>query len=440
VFVFSKGTSVRRILTIFLATAGLVSLSFSAVTVGASTSKTYALGNAKTCHVGYVKKTLRHLVKGKEVRYLACVSVPPFNALYVGGLTGPDAQAATAAMQGMKAAATYLNANGGIIGHRVDLTVVDDQATATLAISDLSSYLSTHSTLNAIWPGSSSTEGLAIAATLTANKIYANGVVTSPLAINPTVNPYFFDETGLITLQGNADVKWLKSLGITNVGFLYENFATGIAEEATQAGVMQANGITVTAESYPMTATNVTPQMQSLQSAGVKALIIDGLGTPVGLALTARATMAWSVPTLGDGMTSGTFNTTGVPTTNLTGVKWMVQTISAYNPKPSAGFYVFYKAVTKLAGSLAVPMFEYAAGWDTLMQADVAAIQAKSITGPAITHALENLKPVKNPPYVLTANETYSPTVHALPQVYAIVNMGIATDGWYDIPAGGKLP
>jgi hypothetical protein len=40
---------------------------------GASAVRTYPLGNAKLCNIGYVKRTERHVVNGVEVRYIACV-------------------------------------------------------------------------------------------------------------------------------------------------------------------------------------------------------------------------------------------------------------------------------------------------------------------------------------------------------------------------------
>lgn len=43
----------------------------------ASGHATYPLGKAKSCRAHFVKKTQRHLVKGREVRYVACVYVTP---------------------------------------------------------------------------------------------------------------------------------------------------------------------------------------------------------------------------------------------------------------------------------------------------------------------------------------------------------------------------
>lgn len=44
---------------------------------GATTHPAYPLGKAKSCKAHYVKRTERHKVGGKEVRYVACVYVAP---------------------------------------------------------------------------------------------------------------------------------------------------------------------------------------------------------------------------------------------------------------------------------------------------------------------------------------------------------------------------
>src|SRR5665811_607745 len=44
---------------------------------GATTHAPYPLGSAKSCKAHYVKRVLKHVVKGKTLTYLACVYVAP---------------------------------------------------------------------------------------------------------------------------------------------------------------------------------------------------------------------------------------------------------------------------------------------------------------------------------------------------------------------------
>src|ERR1035437_3073663 len=55
------------------------SLTVAVGAAGASSHPNYPLGKAKSCKAHYVKRTERHLVNGKEIRYVACVYVAPSN-------------------------------------------------------------------------------------------------------------------------------------------------------------------------------------------------------------------------------------------------------------------------------------------------------------------------------------------------------------------------
>jgi hypothetical protein len=59
-------------------TATLLSLPISgSAAFGAGAHPNYPLGKAKSCKLNYVKRAARHVVKGKEVRYVECVYVTP---------------------------------------------------------------------------------------------------------------------------------------------------------------------------------------------------------------------------------------------------------------------------------------------------------------------------------------------------------------------------
>ena len=70
-----KRTALALFAAIFMG-AGLVGVAGVPAAV-AATHPTYPLGKAKSCRAHYVKRTERHKVKGKEVRYVACVYVAP---------------------------------------------------------------------------------------------------------------------------------------------------------------------------------------------------------------------------------------------------------------------------------------------------------------------------------------------------------------------------
>lgn len=68
----------RKIATLVLALLVATPTSIAwANTNKTSSHATYALGKARKCRADFVKKTEKHKVKGKEVRYVACVYVAP---------------------------------------------------------------------------------------------------------------------------------------------------------------------------------------------------------------------------------------------------------------------------------------------------------------------------------------------------------------------------
>lgn len=69
----------RRLVVFIVALSVPLTLLWSD-TATAATHPTYALGHAKKCRVDYVKRTEKHRVKDKSVRYVACVYVAPRTA------------------------------------------------------------------------------------------------------------------------------------------------------------------------------------------------------------------------------------------------------------------------------------------------------------------------------------------------------------------------
>src|ERR1039458_8419212 len=57
----------------FVVASLLMATTFTISSAEASAVRTYPLGNAKLCNIGYVKRTELHVVNGAEVRYIACV-------------------------------------------------------------------------------------------------------------------------------------------------------------------------------------------------------------------------------------------------------------------------------------------------------------------------------------------------------------------------------
>lgn len=66
------------------------------------------------------------------------------NALAVAGGSGPAGATATACTNGIQAAALVINAEGGILGHKVQFKIYDDQGITPQGVSLLSQVLIRH--------------------------------------------------------------------------------------------------------------------------------------------------------------------------------------------------------------------------------------------------------------------------------------------------------
>ena len=85
-----------------------------------------------------------------------------FTVLGITAQSGDFAAYGGADVASLKAAAAYLNANGGILGHKVQVTIENDDSTPATAVSLLQEYLSDHPAPNDVYPGSESTETQAL--------------------------------------------------------------------------------------------------------------------------------------------------------------------------------------------------------------------------------------------------------------------------------------
>ena len=113
----------------------------------------------------------------------------PFTVLAELPLSGSGGAQGTAQLQGIKAAAAVLNARGGILGHKISLKANDDQATPSLAITQVQSAVS-GSTPNLVL--SASTVSDSIVPILNRARVLNIQAADDPTIDNGTKTPYTF--------------------------------------------------------------------------------------------------------------------------------------------------------------------------------------------------------------------------------------------------------
>jgi branched-chain amino acid transport system substrate-binding protein len=346
-------------------------------------------------------------------------------------LTGPVASAGQAEEQAMKAAITVLNAKGGILSHKIELTVKDDQASPTTAISELQQALKSSTPPDYCFCGTTSTETLAMA------PIQETGAAA---AYDASKYPYNFS---LSPTDQQADTELgtlAASTGAKKVGILTSNDVTGSAELPYLEQGLKAKGVSYVRVTYSDTALDMTSQLQKLQSAGVDLLFFEALGAPAGYILQGRTQLGWRVPVLGDFVTGSNDLATLVPAKDLSGVSLCVFKIGRYvAPADRSPAYTTYLNALKAQGKVVDAMDIYSLAYDPLQIIAVAAKQAGSVSGTAITQALNTLKQLTAPPWVTWDTLGYTLSSHLVSPPssdFGIVPAGPLVDGTLGAPAG----
>ena len=338
----------------------------------------------------------------------------PFRALLVLPLTGIAAATAPLQVAAWDASAAELNVHGGILGHRIVITTINDQANPSIGVSLLQNALSAGPTPNIVLPGGSGSSALAYVPILAQDNILAMGGLQEAPLDNPKLYPLFFSTAAPQASVAAGIAHGILKAGYTKVAVLTSADGFGSSQAAAVIPALQAAGVTVTGTaSFPDSQIDVTPELQQLQATNPQALFFDTYGTPAGYVLNGIAKLGWKIPVFGGNGASSSGLAALVPASELTGVKLFVFPSGKWVPysKRSKGFEAFLQWLQKFS-SINAPLAVASTQYDILQLVNAAAVQAKSIGAHKIAHALELLKQPKNPPWVTFHTFNYSPTEH----------------------------
>ena len=383
-------------------------------------------------------------------------SEPPFNVLVVGDLSNGAGPANEGFVQGMQAAALYLNKSGGITNHNIQFSIHDtggDPTTSvTLVTQELQSQPKNGGTWNFIESGASSDEQLSELPTVTKYKVPGIGVESSVQLGNPTVFPYHWILGVNIAASDQLIAKYLKAQGYQKIGFFYEDNAIGQSSEQSIGAALKSQGLSEVQVSYPATAIDVTPEMQQMQAQHPDAVVATAQSGPwIGYVLKARTELGFNVPFVGDASFSGADAYTIAGPSNLNGVKYYTWNIDIARPvsEQTAPEKTFFKYLNEIAGtSLQEPLHQYAAGWDSMMFMNLAAKQAGSLDPDKIKDALDHLKIPKTDSPLITSPTgwgwTPTPVTGHLskpgPGAFVVSPIGPLTDGQITVNVNDLYP
>ena len=349
----------------------------------------------------------------------------------------PNAQTAVAAA---KAAVSYVNAHGGVLGHPVELTVEDDGGSTTTGITKLESAINSGSKPAVFLQADASDEASAELPILAQNHIVSFNEAPTATSGDPTKFPENFDLSPSVANYAAAFCPYVKAHGGKSVAILHGNDAYGDPLAQAMAQACQSDGITVTGtQQFELTTLDVTPQLEALQSGHPDYLLLQAYGPPAGYVLQDIQKLGWKVPILGDDSVMVSPVVTSPPPSGQLGtpteasLKCEVFQSTQYQASPPAPLAALIQGM-KAQGPIPAPLI-LAYMYDGVILAAAGAQQAGTTTdGAAIAKAVEG---ITSAPTAIFATYHFSATSHSPnedPTAFAFVAPSKVVDGQFGAP------
>ena len=219
-----------------------------------------------------------------------------YSVFAVEALSGPDAAYGQAAGDAVKAAVDVINNSGGVLGHKVVLTMKDDAGYPTTAVTLLEAELAGPTKPNLVAPGLFSTETVPLVPITTKAGILTVAPGDAQSLDDPAKYPLHFSCTPLGSSTAAALIAEMKSKGYTKIGIAVTDDEASVSTESYLEADAKAAGMTNTAAQLSLTAVDATPQLEQLQAAKPQVVIFVMDGASNGVLLRSRATLGWTVP------------------------------------------------------------------------------------------------------------------------------------------------
>ncbi|MEU5694372.1 ABC transporter substrate-binding protein [Actinosynnema sp. NPDC020468] len=355
---------------------------------------------------------------------------------------GPAAINAQAAAQAAKAAVAVLNANGGILGHRVELEIIDSGGDPTTAVTKLQARLNSGQKPNMVLPGNTSAEALPMAPVITEAGIFSVQQGSANALDDPAKFPFLFKTPPIPATFAQGLLAQVKKVGAGKVAMIAGKDAFAQATVAATKEALAAAGVTLTGEeTYAAEDLDMTAQLERLRSGNPDLVFMQGAGASVGYVLQSRVKIGWTdVPLVADSTSAVTSLLTKGAPDGLVGTdatkNVFVQVLAAAvgttgGPNPDALNDML--AALKKEGTITLPLNAYFA-YDSVMLAAKAAEETKTITDAKVqSEWLEKLTPSTKGRWAL-ANYTFTTKSHGPavdPATVAVVPASVLSDGRY---------
>lgn len=233
----------------------------------------------------------------------------PVKVVVFGGLgaEGILQNNATTSVTAAKASVAAVNALGGVLGRDVELTVIDDTADPTVAVTRLRELLASDSRPDVVMNSGPSTVSEAIIPILSQEKILSFNIGPTATTGDPSVSPYNFDLSPSAADYVGSFVDEIKTQKYKKVAVLHGSSAYGELFGGLAASKSEEAGLTVTGNQvYDVASLDMTPQLEALKEQKPDVLVLDAYGAPLGYVLQGIERLGWDIPILGNTSVSAT--------------------------------------------------------------------------------------------------------------------------------------
>ncbi|CAM4396173.1 Amino acid/amide ABC transporter substrate-binding protein, HAAT family [Comamonas aquatilis] len=332
---------------------------------------------------------------------------------YNGDLSAsPSAQSGQAAVLGMEAAIADINANGGLLGKKVELVTRDDTSAPPKSIQNMSELIDSEKVAAVFGPTNS---GNAMAWKHIANqkKVPVIGNVSSGTDITKSMSPSADNYMFRVSMVDREQVAALMAYVKKNVakskviGLMAETTGYGQGGLKDMEDIAKLGNIKIAAtEKFGVGDTDMTSQLGKMKSAGVDTIVVWAQGTPIAQLVRSMEKINYFPLVL---------------------TSWAADNITFYDAagKTLAEKPIFLRTVSEARTPVQQKLFERVGsklkapgsfsfalhGYDSVLLYAAAVKQANSFDGGAVRLALEDLKtPVQG--VLKTYDKPFSKTNH----------------------------
>jgi branched-chain amino acid transport system substrate-binding protein len=326
---------------------------------------------------------------------IAGIAADPIKIGVTGPFTGGSAPMGVSMRDGVKLAVTEINAQGGVLGRKIELVERDDEAKNERGVQVAQELINKEKVVATV--GFINT-GVALASQRfyqeakipVINNVATGTVITKQFADQP--ENYVFRTSANDLIQSSMIVEEaITKRKMTKVAILADSTNYGQLGREDLEKALDKKGIkAVAVEKYNIKDVDMTPQLLKAKQAGAQAVLTYGIGPELAQIANGMEKLNWKVPMIGS-WTLSMGNFIDNAGKNGDGTLMPQTFIQDANTPKRKTFIETYVKTYKPAGDRMPSPVSAAQGYDSIYLLAAAFKQAGGTDGPKVRAALENL-------------------------------------------------